>query len=191
MGRAIHRSLLPHPDNPARLRHRIDVTLSPQTDGSLALGYALHGPLDALCIPTPDRPAPADALWRTTCCELFVAAGDAAYREFNFSPSGQWAACDFSGYRERAPQATRAASPVIDTARTNDALRLDVVLPPAALPAAESMRIAVSAVLEANDGGVGWFALAHPPGKPDFHHRAGFALTLGRHGFLPVMPGFS
>ena len=28
------------------------------------------------------------------------------------------------------------------------------------------------------DGGISYWALAHPPGKPDFHHPDSFALTL-------------
>ena len=47
-------------------------------------------------LPNRDR---ADDLWRTTCFELFVAGEGTAYREYNFSPSGQWAAYDFDDYR--------------------------------------------------------------------------------------------
>ena len=43
----------------------------------------------------------ADGLWQTTCFELFVRHPDQrGYFEFNFSPSTQWAAYRFSGYRE-------------------------------------------------------------------------------------------
>jgi hypothetical protein len=33
-------------------------------------------------------------------------------------------------------------------------------------------------VIEAADGGKSYWALAHPPGRPDFHHAAGFAAHL-------------
>jgi hypothetical protein len=36
----------------------------------------------------------------------------------------------------------------------------------------------LSAVVETKDGGISYWALAHPPGKPDFHHPDSFALTL-------------
>jgi hypothetical protein len=40
------------------------------------------------------------------------------------------------------------------------------------------LRLAVSAVIEESDGRVSYWALAHPPGKPDFHHADGFVVTL-------------
>ena len=40
------------------------------------------------------------------------------------------------------------------------------------------LRLAVCAVMENEQGRVSYWALAHPPGKPDFHHRDGFALRL-------------
>jgi hypothetical protein len=41
-------------------------------------------------------------------------------------------------------------------------------------------RAAVSAVIEQHDGAISYWALAHPAGKPDFHHRDGFVLKLQR-----------
>ena len=40
------------------------------------------------------------------------------------------------------------------------------------------LRIALSAVVETEDGALSFWALRHPPGKPDFHHAEGFALRL-------------
>ena len=40
-------------------------------------------------------------------------------------------------------------------------------------------KLALSAVIEELDGTKSYWALAHPPGKPDFHHPDCFALTLG------------
>ncbi len=40
-------------------------------------------------------------------------------------------------------------------------------------------KLALSAVIEEVDGTKSYWALAHPPGKPDFHHPDCFALTLG------------
>ena len=65
--------------------------------------YRVEGRLDRLQVPQPRAPRFADGLWRHTCCEIFVARdGSPAYHEFNFSPSGEWAAYAFSGYREGA-----------------------------------------------------------------------------------------
>jgi hypothetical protein len=40
------------------------------------------------------------------------------------------------------------------------------------------LRLAVSAVIEESDGRISYWALAHPPGKPDFHHADGFVVAL-------------
>ena len=40
------------------------------------------------------------------------------------------------------------------------------------------LRLALSAVVEADDGTLSYWALRHPPGRPDFHHADGFVLRL-------------
>jgi hypothetical protein len=40
------------------------------------------------------------------------------------------------------------------------------------------LRMAVSAVMKDEQGRISYWALAHPPGRPDFHHRDGFAWSL-------------
>ncbi len=183
MARAVHVALAAHPANSPRFRQHIDVSLQQADNGGLALSYVIRGLNLDLHVPTPHVPAPADALWSTTCCELFVApAGQASYREFNFSPSGQWAAHDFSGYRERNATAVLAASPTIACQRTEDRLQLDVALPHAALPHGKAFGLGITVVLQTQDGHLGYWALAHVPGKPDFHCREGFLLRFGPHG---------
>ena len=39
-------------------------------------------------------------------------------------------------------------------------------------------RLGLSAVIEAEDGTKSYWALNHPPGAPDFHHKDCFALEL-------------
>jgi len=50
----------------------------------------------------------------------------------------------------------------------------------ATVPPAESgrWRVALTAVIEETNGTKSYWALKHPPGKPDFHHADGFALEL-------------
>ncbi len=43
---------------------------------------------------------------------------------------------------------------------------------------AAAKKLALSAVIEETDGTKSYWALAHPPGKPDFHHHTCFAATL-------------
>jgi hypothetical protein len=47
-----------------------------------------------------------------------------------------------------------------------------------ALPRDASWRLALSAVIEETNGNKSYWALAHPSGKPDFHHKDGFAYEL-------------
>jgi hypothetical protein len=42
----------------------------------------------------------------------------------------------------------------------------------------KSLQLGLSAVIEANDGSRSYWALLHPESRPDFHHRAGFILSL-------------
>ncbi len=182
MTHAIHATLTGHPDNPPGLNQRVGVTLLLKPDGSLTLAYSIHGPLSFLRIPDPERPAPPDALWQTTCCELFVATGDERYREFNFSPSGQWAVYDFGAYRKPVEIPLPCPAPTLESGCEANRLKLAATLPAAALPAGDLLTCALAVIVEAHDGRRGYWALAHPPGKPDFHHRSGFTLCLDREG---------
>lgn len=187
MTRAVHVALAAHPANPPRFRQRVEASLQLAAAGGLALDYAIRGPNFDLHVPTPHAPAPADTLWQTTCCELFVGAPDCpAYREFNFSPSGQWAAYDFSDTRVRGAYLPGLPAPTIVTRRSEDSLELTVTLPGDTLPALGSRYcLALAVVLEARGGHLGYWALVHPHGKPDFHHPAGFALKLDARGLHP------
>jgi len=158
------------------------VRVSPAEEGGLSLAYRLEGRPEGLCIPSPGRSGPADGLWEHTCFEAFVAADDGpAYREFNFSPSGQWAVYAFSDYRQRDHAFQPAAVPEIVLHPAAGGLELDVVLPPSLLPPAPPgsvLRLGLTAVVEAADGGKTYWALAHPGPRPDFHLRAAFLLPV-------------
>lgn len=159
---------------------RIDGYVELAKDGSLRLIYTLTGNLAALRIPTAGHDRSTDGLWRHTCFEVFIMAGSGpAYREFNFSPSGDWANYSFRSYREStAPGAS--SKPNITIKIDAHQLRLLVTLTPACLPTNDTLRAGISAVVEDADGGLSYWALRHPPGKPDFHHTDAFALTLTR-----------
>ncbi len=99
------------------------------------------------------------------------------YREFNFSPSGEWAVYDFAGYRERVESVIPVA-PQISLAQTSDAVELRVLVSAALLPGGAALQFGLTAVLEAADGSKTYWALAHAAAQPDFHLRESFALTL-------------
>lgn len=170
-------TLVCHPDTPADGVRAIHVVFERCTDDGLRLAYQLEGDLDALCIPQVATPLPPERLWAYTCFEVFVGAdGSDAYREFNFSPNGQWARFDFATYRGRVPSPVGPA-PRLVINRDAGVLNMEALLEAASLPAGE-LQLGITAVVEHGDGHHSYWALAHPPGKPDFHHRGGFTVAL-------------
>ncbi|HYJ52366.1 MAG TPA: DOMON-like domain-containing protein [Allosphingosinicella sp.] len=120
----------------------------------------------------------ADRLWEHTCFECFVRPeGEAGYLEFNFSPSMEWAAYRFDDYRENMRDADVTCPAIVATARPNRfeiSVRID--LPPEWK--GRCWRAGFAAVIEEKDRTKSYWALAHPPGDPDFHHPDCFALEL-------------
>jgi hypothetical protein len=45
-------------------------------------------------------------------------------------------------------------------------------------PVTGGWQLGLTAVVEAADGSLSYWALRHPVARPDFHHRDGFAQTL-------------
>jgi hypothetical protein len=146
----------------------------------------MHAHLDRLRIPPPVTPARTDGLWQHTCFELFIkCAGAPAYYEFNFSPSGAWAAYSFASYRAGAAPAEQALNPHLDVSRSADTLTLEAAASLELLfpqHASATLEMALSAVVEERDGRLTYWALRHAPGKPDFHHPHAYALELGACG---------
>jgi hypothetical protein len=91
-----------HPDSPSVAVKSIDVEIAPPRAGSLELSYIVTGQMRSVRMPSAAANARSDGLWRHTCFEAFIrAAPDTEYYELNFSPSGQWAAYQFSRLPER------------------------------------------------------------------------------------------
>lgn len=177
-------SLRNHPATPSHSPLQLDVHLSAAArkgcDG-LLLTYVLLGDMTRVRIPALARPEPADGLWQHTCFEAFIGiAGETKYREFNFSPSGQWAAYHFSDQRQRDPRAEDAMSPWqpdIEREQTAERLALSAWLPVQSLPVlpgTQAWELGLTAVIESTDGLLSYWALQHPADRPDFHHRRGW-----------------
>ncbi len=147
----------------------------------LAIRYRLQGPLHTVAIPAPAAsPMRLDDLWQSTCFECFVAAAGAApYWEFNLSPAGHWNLYRLAGYRDGLePEPTLAVLP-FRVQRHADELALELACGlPQGLAIAPALELAVTAVIQLQDGSLSHWALAHPGPGPDFHRRDGFRLRL-------------
>jgi hypothetical protein len=171
-----------HAAHPCPTVAACEVTITRQRDG-LALEYRLSGDMASLRIPAAvAHPEFADGLWQHTCMEVFIAQADGeGYREFNFSPSGCWAAYAFSAYRERDLAWNPAASPKLCCHTEAAGWLLQAWLPAELLPEGGNLRLGLSAVLETSDAAISYWALRHPGTKPDFHQRESFCLPLANH----------
>ena len=166
----LHAALECHPAAPCAPLRGIQVFLDRRAGGPLEVRYLLEGDIARLRIP----PRSARPLWQHTCCEIFVAReGQGGYDEYNFSPSGEWAAFAFARYREGRARAI--PDPGIVVTREAGRLQLEARVVPGH---PEKLRIGLSVVVEEMDGKLSYWALRHPPGKPDFHHPSAFALEL-------------
>jgi hypothetical protein len=164
-------TLTPHPDTPSSAIDRIEVDVE-RREEFVWLRYAVYGDVGRVRWPEAAEPERADDLWRRTCFEVFVPTDD-GYREFNLSPSGAWASYGFAGYRSGMAIAQERAQ-MLELEATEAWIVQEALIetPP------DAIRIGLSAVIEDIDGGISCWALAHAPGKPDFHHPDSFALTL-------------
>jgi hypothetical protein len=107
--------------------------------------------------------------------------GKPEYCEFNFSPSGEWSAYSFRRYRDGAPLQDGELAPEITARSADDRLDLDATIHLHRLPMMPHnacLRLGLSAVIEEENGVLSYWALKHPPGRPDFHHPDGFALEI-------------
>jgi hypothetical protein len=174
--------LIYHPQSDAGGIEAIDVTATLGQGGEIELVYRVTGAIEALKIADPAKPDRADGLWKNTCFELFVGnPEDKSYLEYNFAPSGQWAAYQFSGYRAGMAQLETGA-PIISVAQSGDVLIVSVTLYVPDTKRDANLWAGISAVVATKSGEISYWALAHPAGSPDFHHKDCFALKLEARG---------
>lgn len=178
-----------HPDSLCSAVTNVDVEITrPQSD-SLILAYVVTGQIGDLLMPRVAAAARTDELWRHTCFEAFVRGPSGAeYYEFNFAPSTQWAAYQFDSYRCGMRIATEIKTPRIEVEKNSERfiLRASLELHRLSIPVpsgggtggATIWHLGVSAVIEETGGCQSYWALAHPPGKADFHHSDGFAIKI-------------
>jgi len=178
-------TLRPHPASPATAAIGLVAAVAVKR-GRLELLYELDADLATLLIPAAAAATArrTDELWRHTCFEAFLAPpSKTQYLEYNFSPSGAWAAYRFEDYRQGMAPLEWGAPPAVDCRVANRGLELRAVLDlgwldlvwPEGLGA---LRLGLTAVIEDGAGGLSYWALAHASEKPDFHRAESFVAAL-------------
>ena len=171
-----------HASGPSPRVGSFDADARRDPDGTLHLSWRLAGDVAALRVPDPAPPLRLDDLWHHTCFEAFVAVeGGSSYAEFNFAPSGSWAAYAFSGFRQGMRNADIEAPPDCRWRRDDQHLGLDVTLRPLRWPVGAAtlpLRVGLTAVIEDQSGTISYWALRHPGSRPEFHHPDGFVLDI-------------
>jgi hypothetical protein len=174
-----------HPDSLCPAVTQIDVEVARPHANRLILSYVVTGKIADLNLPPVTSSARAAELWQHTCLEAFVRCSTSeAYYEFNFAPSSKWATYQFDGYRSGLREASSLDAPLIAVQANPARFSLQASLELgrlSSLPRDARWRLGLSALIEDTSGRMSYWALTHPPGKPDFHHPDCFA-----HEFSPT-----
>jgi hypothetical protein len=173
-------NLVPHPstppDPPFKLWANVDHAGALGPVATTNIWFGIGAPAARFVIPQAEEPGRADELWRTTCFEAFLRSAEAdGYREWNFAPSGEWAAYDFTSYRENMNPPEIDGEPYM---RLEDNLNWWALGATIAVPADRPWELGLSAVLEEQSGAKTYWALAHPSDQPDFHAPGCFTARL-------------
>jgi len=174
-------NLVPHPETPPsepfKLWVNVDHSGAFGATATTNIWFCIGAPAGRFVIPElVEDPQRAEDLWETTCFEAFLKIpGANEYREWNFAPSGEWAAYDFTSHREGRTDADVAAPYV----RVEDNLTWWALGATISVASKAIWALGLSAILEERDGTKSYWALAHAPcDKPDFHDPACFAAHL-------------
>jgi hypothetical protein len=148
---------------------------------TLAISYALLGPLREVVIPAPaDIPARKNALWEETCFEFFLCVKNSdQYWEFNLSPAGHWNVYRFKSYRQGMQEEQALTSLPVSARRQPDAFLLSLKLDLDKIILTDRiLKVAISAVIKNVNGKITYWALTHPGPQADFHREDSFIIEL-------------
>ena len=168
-----------HHDTPSKSVSDLSAEIRRQVDGEVSIRYHLQAEVDELKIDRSGAAVRRDGLWKTTCFEAFFRQmGSDAYFEYNFAPSGAWAAYHFAGYRDGMTDLPMVRAPRIVCAVEQNQISLQTFFKlPDDLSQCD-VSVAITAVIEEADGMKSYWSLAHPDSAPDFHHPDCFTFRL-------------
>jgi hypothetical protein len=180
--RATTAELRPHPQSPCKAVRRISVDIGFGAGPAvLQFRYRIEGDIARLVLPSTDFARRSDGLWQHTCFEAFLRPdASESYHEFNFAPSGDWAAYRFSTRRSDR-SLPDLPGPLVRFRSEKELcdLTAEIQVPPLPeLAAADVIHAGMAAVVETDEGGLSWWALSHGAEKPDFHDPATFVLQV-------------
>lgn len=120
-------------------------------------------------------------LWEQTCFECFVAPDAATeYREFNYSPSGDWHSFMFPEYRAPLKPSDDTTLAVTDQVINPHEATFTLTLTFSHLKfSSTDWLISPAVVLLDIQGQHHYYALQHPASRPDFHLPTLRQLRLG------------
>lgn len=153
---------------------KLHVTLERKNKG-LSIKYQLQSDINQLLIPKNQGSTERkDQLWQHTCFELFLRDNrqPERYWEFNFSPSGEWNAYQFQGYRQKMQTAKGYQHLMIDCQLTPEEFILSTDIPfPIEWLKSDTPLIALNltAVLEDKQNKISYWALQQATPQADFH----------------------
>jgi hypothetical protein len=171
-------SLIPYPDRATPPEVTIAGAIE-RHNSDLSITYVLRGPLSKLAVPPAAKvPMRRESLWKETCFEFFIAAGDDdRYWEFNLSPAGHWNVYRFSSYRQGMQEEPAFDSLPLTIRVQPNALKLSLVVDLGRIiRAGQTLSVGVAAVIKTADGCRSYWALNHHGSDPDFHLRDSFVI---------------
>ncbi len=170
--------LLCHPQSDAGGVTGVNASITRVGRGEIQVVYRVSGAVRELEVPAQTQPHRVDGLWKNTCFEIFIKQPDEEiYLEHNFSPSSQWAVYQFSNYRrDMVEVATAAPEFIVERQDIDLVISASFYLPDEWQES--DLQVGLSAVLATKIGNRSYWALVHPEGDPDFHHKDCFALEL-------------
>ena len=167
-------SLTPFEDTTDTNLISVSAELFLESTSKFKIDYEISGDLPSIAWPLELKGAPRmDDLWNHTCLEAFFSVHGkegSKYEEINCSPSGAWNAYEFSSYRLGMASAKDITVRLENAQRESTSAQFQVDINTGFPCKVDSF--ALAAVIEFTNGNKSYWAIKHPPGKPDFHNRS-------------------